>query len=165
MEHGESPTECAIREVKEEIGYDITPYLNENEFIEIETHYGRYQRLYMVTGIDEDISAFTPQTFGEIEAVQWVSIENLFGLCFGNSKYRQVQHFAYLIKRWVAAKQANEELPESDREVHNSDNDSLGVGKRIEYIWKAMRYHFERGDLKKAASNYKKSIRTFNCPQ
>ena len=60
IEHGETPAQCAIREVKEEIGFDISPYLDEKEYIEIETHYGRFQRLYMVTGVDQEESEFTP---------------------------------------------------------------------------------------------------------
>jgi mRNA-decapping enzyme subunit 2 len=60
----ESLVVCAIREVHEETGFDIAPYIRHNEYIE-KTFNDQRQRLFIIAGIPENIS-FVTQTRKEI---------------------------------------------------------------------------------------------------
>lgn len=72
---GEVPEDCAIREVAEEIGYDITGKLDKNEYIQTET--GPHAvRLYIVPGVPES-TQFQTLTRKEIGAIKWISIPEL----------------------------------------------------------------------------------------
>ena len=53
-DEGEKDTECAIREIQEEIGFNIRLMINENHFIKIETILNKYVTLYLVKGVDEN---------------------------------------------------------------------------------------------------------------
>jgi hypothetical protein len=64
INQGESETSCAIREVFEETGFDISMYIREGEYIERVIN-DQTVRLYIVSGINEDIK-FTTQTRKEI---------------------------------------------------------------------------------------------------
>ncbi|KAI8912037.1 Dcp2, box A domain-containing protein [Powellomyces hirtus] len=68
---------CAIREVQEETGFDISPYLRENEYVE-RTIKGQRIRLYILTGVPED-TIFIPQTRKEIGDIQWHRLDDLPG--------------------------------------------------------------------------------------
>lgn len=52
-DEGETDAECATREINEEVGYNIKPYLNENHYIKIETMQGKFVKLFLVSDIDE----------------------------------------------------------------------------------------------------------------
>ena len=68
-------TGCAIREVLEETGFDITPHLDPSAYIE-HIIFDRYNRHYMIAGISEG-TAFQPQTRNEIRSVTWFYIDDL----------------------------------------------------------------------------------------
>lgn len=61
---GERDDLCAIREVYEEIGYDISPFLNPDDYVEA-TSRGKNIRLYIVRGVP-GTTVFRPQTRKEI---------------------------------------------------------------------------------------------------
>ncbi|KAJ1991865.1 mRNA-decapping enzyme subunit 2 [Coemansia sp. RSA 1358] len=67
--------QCAQREVIEETGFDILPYLIEKQRIEI-TQANQNVLLYIITGIPED-TVFMPTTRKEISQVQWHNIADL----------------------------------------------------------------------------------------
>lgn len=75
VNEGEPPHECAIREVLEETGLDIRPYLKEDEYIERQVH-GQMARLYIICGVPMDIE-FKPKTRNEIKDMQWFKVSNL----------------------------------------------------------------------------------------
>lgn len=52
-DEAETDMECAVREIGEEIGFNIKPYINEEHFIKIETIQGKFVKLFLVTDIDE----------------------------------------------------------------------------------------------------------------
>ena len=58
---------CAIREVYEEIGFDCSPFIRKNEYIERKFNEQR-QRLYIISGISED-NTFITQTRKEIGVI------------------------------------------------------------------------------------------------
>lgn len=68
----EPPDQCAIREVYEETGFDISQLINANEYIEA-TINNRVIRLYIVHGVNKSES-FIPKTRNEIKAVDWFPV-------------------------------------------------------------------------------------------
>ncbi|KAF7722445.1 mRNA-decapping enzyme subunit 2 [Apophysomyces ossiformis] len=66
---------CAIREVLEETGYDITPLLKKNDYVEFTVREQRI-RLYLVVGVPED-TEFNPQTRKEISEILWFNMDDL----------------------------------------------------------------------------------------
>lgn len=60
---------CAIREVYEEIGFDISPYLVANEFIDITIRQKNF-KLYIIRGVPGN-TKFCPQTRKEISKIEW----------------------------------------------------------------------------------------------
>lgn len=76
INQGELETACAIREVKEEIGFDVTNYLNPKQFVKLNSS-GQSIKLYIITeGIPENVQ-FIPQTKKEIRAIEWHSIDHI----------------------------------------------------------------------------------------
>lgn len=72
----ETELQCAIREVEEEIGFDISPYVDESTYA-IDSFVGdRYARIYVVPGIPEDVE-FVTKTRKEISGIEWVSVNSL----------------------------------------------------------------------------------------
>ncbi|KAL1914972.1 uncharacterized protein VTP21DRAFT_7677 [Calcarisporiella thermophila] len=71
----ESEDSCAIREVYEETGFDISPYLVETEYIEMTLKEQRI-RLYLVEGVPEK-TEFCPQTRKEISKIAWHKLSEL----------------------------------------------------------------------------------------
>lgn len=71
----EGDLDCAIREVYEEVGYDITPLAHSNQFLENNIH-DHQVRLYIVAGVDEFYN-FKPNTRGEIKAIRWFNVSHL----------------------------------------------------------------------------------------
>jgi len=66
---------CAAREVLEETGFDITPYLEPENYIEITLREQRI-RLYIICGVSED-SEFIPRTRKEISQIAWYKLTEL----------------------------------------------------------------------------------------
>ncbi|TVU27797.1 hypothetical protein EJB05_19298 [Eragrostis curvula] len=66
---------CAVREVLEETGCDVSTLLNRNDFIEVSIGQQRV-RLYIITGVKRD-TMFAPQTKKEISEISWHKIDEL----------------------------------------------------------------------------------------
>ncbi|KAK9700372.1 mRNA-decapping enzyme subunit 2 [Basidiobolus ranarum] len=71
----EPDSTCAIREVLEETGFDIGPYLKDDQFIEVVIHEQRI-KLFIATGVPES-TVFTPLTRKEISKIEWHRISDL----------------------------------------------------------------------------------------
>ncbi|KAJ3053442.1 mRNA-decapping enzyme subunit 2 [Rhizophlyctis rosea] len=92
---------CAIREVKEETGFDIGPNLHENEYVE-RTMKEQRIRLYLITGIPE-ATIFAPQTRKEIGAIKWHKLSDLPG--WNKDDYgvpREGRHRFYMVTAFVS---------------------------------------------------------------
>jgi 8-oxo-dGTP pyrophosphatase MutT (NUDIX family) len=72
---GERDDLCAIREVYEEIGYDLSPFLNPDDYVEV-TSRGKNIRLYIVRGVPGS-TVFHPQTRKEISKIEWHDVTSL----------------------------------------------------------------------------------------
>ena len=72
VNENESGLFCAIREVWEEIGFDIHNQITEEDFIELQQR-DRFQKFYIVKDIDEN-TRFKTNTRNEIGKIEWVKI-------------------------------------------------------------------------------------------
>ncbi|VTZ70769.1 mRNA-decapping enzyme 2, putative [Plasmodium chabaudi chabaudi] len=95
----EEDSVCACREIYEEIGIDIFPYIDEQVYIE--THIEDQPiKLFIIPGVKED-TQFQPKTRKEIGAIRWFEIEKIekfffyknykgkgYNLLFNNKKER-----------------------------------------------------------------------------
>ncbi|KAL3819978.1 hypothetical protein ACJIZ3_005883 [Penstemon smallii] len=71
----EEDHKCAIREVLEETGFDVSKLLNIEEYIEM--IFGQQRvRLYIVAGVKDDTS-FAPQTKKEISEIAWQRLDEI----------------------------------------------------------------------------------------
>ncbi|ORX47706.1 DCP2-domain-containing protein [Hesseltinella vesiculosa] len=111
----EEKHDCAVREVYEETGFDITPYLKKDEFSEIQVA-DQVIRLYFVVGVPED-TVFQTQTRKEISEIKWKSLSDLPAYSEHNDKkfskhkypikcegYRGVAPFVGKIKHFLNSK-------------------------------------------------------------
>lgn len=71
----ETDEECAVREVIEETGYDISANLSPNDFIKMEIG-DQETKLYIIRDVDES-TPFAPHVRGEIGAFGWHLIADL----------------------------------------------------------------------------------------
>ena len=67
---------CAVREVYEEVGFDITPHIDSDRFIEKQPHGFPLCRLYVALDVPED-TKFQTQTKKEIGGIAWHEINKI----------------------------------------------------------------------------------------
>ncbi|KAK3821477.1 MAG: Dcp2, box A domain-containing protein [Benniella sp.] len=71
----EPDTSCAVREVWEETGFDVTDKIREEDYVE-QTIKDQRIRLYIIKGVSES-TVFEPQTRKEISKIEWHFIADL----------------------------------------------------------------------------------------
>lgn len=71
----EDPSHCAVREVLEETGFDISNLIDKNEYIESVIN-DQLVRLYIISGVQKD-TKFQPLTRKEIKNVEWFALADL----------------------------------------------------------------------------------------
>ncbi|PVV02160.1 hypothetical protein BB560_003386 [Smittium megazygosporum] len=71
----EKKIECAKREVMEEVGFDISKYIDKDDYVEKEV-FEHCVRLYYVPGVPED-TKFETKTRKEISDIKWFHISEL----------------------------------------------------------------------------------------
>lgn len=89
----ESPYDCAIREVYEEIGQDVSAYTNENDKI-IQFSGGRNVTMFLSTNVPENL-IFHPRTKKEISDIKWCFIKNI------PSETYDVYPFIKKLSKWI----------------------------------------------------------------
>lgn len=75
VNEAEDPAHCAVREVYEETGFDITDYIDPDFFLESIIN-EQLVRLYVIQGISRE-TKFQPRTRYEIKACEWFPIADL----------------------------------------------------------------------------------------
>ncbi|CAD6208547.1 GSCOCG00010542001-RA-CDS [Cotesia congregata] len=130
----EDPSHCAAREVLEETGFDISSFIDKNDFIESIIN-DRLVRLYMISGVQKD-TKFQPLTRKEIKNVEWFALNDLpnttkdmtpkVKMGVGPNAFFMVVPFVRRMKRWVFEKQQHEKQL-SKRNRHKSLGDVESV--------------------------------------
>lgn len=95
---GETPEQCAAREVTEEIGYDISSRLNASDYIQTESG-PKALRLYIIPGVPES-TKFVTLTRKEIGAIRWFPISELSNPN-SNQRFFNVNSFLGRLKSFV----------------------------------------------------------------
>ncbi|XP_053668122.1 m7GpppN-mRNA hydrolase [Anopheles marshallii] len=75
INENEEPANCAIREVYEETGYDISKLIVPTEYIDVIINY-QFTRLYLVPGVPLT-TVFMPKTRNEIKCCEWFPVDVL----------------------------------------------------------------------------------------
>ncbi|ORY20476.1 Dcp2, box A domain-domain-containing protein [Naematelia encephala] len=109
----ESEVACAIREVKEETGFDLTGLINERDVMQTQIN-AQTVTMFIVGGIDED-TAFLTETRNEIGAIEWVRLVDLptwTGKKGGKTatkgkRFYNVTPFVGPLKRWLQERGIN----------------------------------------------------------
>lgn len=98
---------CAVREVLEETGCDVSTLLNLDDYIEVSIGQQRV-RLYIITGVKRD-TVFAPQTKKEISEISWHRIDDLLPASddavsrgVNGMKLYMVAPFLTGLKAWIA---------------------------------------------------------------
>ncbi|OWA50660.1 m7GpppN-mRNA hydrolase [Hypsibius exemplaris] len=105
--NNESMQECAVREVFEETGYDITQKITPDEYLEL-AYEDMFVQLFIVHGISRD-TVFQPQTKGEVKSFEWMLVKELPGATgpqnpnprFKSSGFYMIRPFVNPLKRWI----------------------------------------------------------------
>ncbi|XP_066587223.1 m7GpppN-mRNA hydrolase isoform X2 [Prorops nasuta] len=136
----EDPSHCAVREVLEETGFDISNLINKDDYIE-STINDQLVRLYIISGVKND-TKFQPLTRKEIKNVDWFAIADLpnnkkdmtpkLKIGFAPNAFFMVFPFVKRLKRWIYEKQRETKNGTTRRYRHKSvgDVESLAKSKR-----------------------------------
>ncbi|CAI0442758.1 unnamed protein product [Linum tenue] len=99
---------CAIREVFEETGFDVSELLNKDEYIE-EIFGQQRVRLYIIAGVKDD-TTFAPQTKKEISEIAWQRLDelqpandNVISRSIIGLKLYMVAPFLSSLKSWISS--------------------------------------------------------------
>ncbi|XP_076900563.1 mRNA-decapping enzyme subunit 2-like [Bidens hawaiensis] len=101
---------CAIREVLEETGFNVSKLINKEEYIEM-TFGPQRVRLYIVGGVKDD-TAFAPQTKKEISEIAWQRVDELqpanrdvISRSVAGLKLYMVSPFLKSLRAWISSHQ------------------------------------------------------------
>uniref|UniRef100_A0A7N0UE00 Nudix hydrolase domain-containing protein n=1 Tax=Kalanchoe fedtschenkoi TaxID=63787 RepID=A0A7N0UE00_KALFE len=126
---------CAVREVLEETGFDISNLLDKNEYLEVKFGDQRV-RLFIVSGVKDD-TVFAPQTKKEISEIAWQRLADLqpasneiISRSVTGLKLYMVAPFLGSLKAWISRHQPpkppNKSLPARGISVWKARNNSGG---------------------------------------
>ncbi|KAL3579328.1 hypothetical protein D5086_020832 [Populus alba] len=131
---------CAIREVLEETGFDVSNLLNKDDYIE--EMFGQQRvRLYIIAGVKDD-TAFAPLTKKEISEIAWQRLDELqpasdkvISRSITGLKLYMVAPFLASLKSWILSHQPpaapRPDMPLKATCVWKAKNTSLGSGTVI----------------------------------
>ncbi|XP_015583083.1 mRNA-decapping enzyme subunit 2 [Ricinus communis] len=131
---------CAIREVLEETGFDVSNLLNKEEYIE--EMFGQQRvKLYIIAGVKDD-TAFAPLTKKEISEIAWHRLDELqpgsddvISRGITGLKLYMVAPFLQSLKLWISKHQPpvapRPDLPLKGMCMWKAKNTSIGSGTQI----------------------------------
>lgn len=108
----EQPHDCAVREVLEETGFDISSLIDKDEYID--NHFNdQLTRLYIITGVPHDVK-FQPKTRNEIKSIEWFPVSDLpcskkdhlakASVTYGPNAFFMVIPFVRHLRRWISSR-------------------------------------------------------------
>jgi len=101
----EPTSSCAIREVLEETGLDITNLIKESEFLEMTFNEQKVKLYLVVMNVPEsELPPFAPRTRGEIGAIEWLHLDDDIlgnGIDKKKRKFFSVIPFVRQLKPWI----------------------------------------------------------------
>jgi mRNA-decapping enzyme subunit 2 len=101
INQNESGLECAIREVWEETGINIRPFLTEKDLIVYQPSPEEKKTLYIVRGIDESIiEKAAPQARCEIGSIEWIKITDIED-SKDDYKFKNISPFTKPLRIWI----------------------------------------------------------------
>lgn len=131
---------CAVREVLEETGFDVSKFLNKDEYIEM--IFGQQRvRLYIVAGVKDD-TAFAPLTKKEISEIAWQRLdelqpsnEDVISRGSNGLKLYMVAPFLKSLRSWISSHQSplapKPDAPVKGISVWKAKNSSSGSSSMI----------------------------------
>ncbi|KAG4127407.1 hypothetical protein ERO13_D10G214000v2 [Gossypium hirsutum] len=131
---------CAIREVLEETGFDVSALLNKDEYIEV--IFGQQRvRLYIIAGVKDD-TPFAPLTKKEISEIAWHRIDDLqpatnevISRGITGLKLYMVAPFLASLKSWISKHPSplppRPDLPLKGVSIWKAKNSSIGSNSMI----------------------------------
>ncbi|XP_050210748.1 mRNA-decapping enzyme subunit 2 [Mercurialis annua] len=131
---------CAIREVQEETGFDISNLLKNDEYIE-EIFGQQRVKLYIIAGVKDD-TAFAPLTKKEISEISWHRLDELqtasddvISRGLTGLKLYMVAPFLHSLKLWISKHQPPQaprpDLPLKGVCVWKAKHTSIGSSTQI----------------------------------
>lgn len=121
----ENEVSCAIREVFEEIGYDLTGMIDPNEFIELKIREQNI-KLFIVHGVPETTN-FAPRTRKEISKIEWHLVNDIGRPTNGKksvNRYWTIMPFIRLLKKWISVKHKEKRRRATGKRVPHSMSSS-----------------------------------------
>ncbi len=96
INRGENEVQCAVREVLEEVGFDVSGLIREKDFIRLQVD-TRTIVLFIIRNVPDD-AFFETHTRKEIGAIDWHHVD---GLTSGGKKLWNVTPFAGPLLNWI----------------------------------------------------------------
>jgi mRNA-decapping enzyme subunit 2 len=114
---------CAVREVREETGLDISRLIQEKESIEITFNEQTVKLFIVVMDVHESEVLLAPQTRGEIGAIDWLHLEEDILRSGGNDKKKKrfwtVVPFVRQVKTWISKRRATMTLVNNNKPIYS----------------------------------------------
>jgi mRNA-decapping enzyme subunit 2 len=128
----EPELQCAIREVYEETGFDISLHgANDKDFVEMVLGEQKV-KLFVVAGVSED-TVFVPQTRKEISATEWHTFDKILERSpttqKTSGKYWAVIPFVRKVKKFIAVNKKR-----LTRQSRPNNNSSKKIGRRRKQV-------------------------------
>lgn len=129
IEQDETDADAAIREAKEEVGLDLSPYLNEKEFIE-RTVNGKNYKIFLCKNIPDDV-AYRPTVRNEINAINWKNFRALTKeLKKSQGNYFLLNTMMGSLNQWARKQRGEINEVELMSEVEEQLKKILGIGEQ-----------------------------------
>lgn len=119
----EDPCDCAMREVFEETGFDVSKMINNEVFLENRMN-DQLTRLYIIENVPLD-TKFQPKTRKEIKSLQWFPVDSLPAhkrdmtsktqLGLNPNTFFMVIPFVKFLRKWIS----NQQNPETSSRSNN----------------------------------------------
>lgn len=145
IDQNENDVTCAVREVREETGFDLEDSINKDHFLET-TMKDQNIRLYIIPGISEE-THFAPRTRKEISKIEWHKLSDMPGFQPGKSqkvqqlrsgRFYMVAPFMKGLKKWIltSGRKWLEQQQKADNNTHEEQQhlkSAIAHVKAVEY--------------------------------